>query len=206
MRSLFWHAIKKAIRPIIEIHRVFFFETDLTQPSPTVNARIPLEIRPVRLEDLDAWADELEAGGIDRQRARHRLERGEVGIVAVSGRQPAHVQWIAFSPVWVSEIGVTLVPGPGEAYSYDTVTLPGWRGNGIHPAVSSFINQYERSLGYTRHISYVRADNVQSLKVTRTKLARRQTKTVWRIRIRGMKGPLILGATRQGSPSLALPS
>jgi len=36
----------------------------------------------------------------------------------------------------------------GDAYNSCAVTLLGWHGKGIHPAVSSFINRYERSCGH----------------------------------------------------------
>jgi hypothetical protein len=52
------------------------------------------------------------------------------------------------------------------------VTLSGWRGHGIHPAVSSYINHYERSVGCTRHVTYVRADNVPSSRPWRSSGAR----------------------------------
>lgn len=173
-------AVRRLVSRVVVVRRVFFFETDLTQTPPSVTGRIPLEIRPATAADIEAFAEHLKAAGLSIDDARRRLQAGELPIIAVSGGQLAHIHWLVFAgPVSLGELGLTLHLRPGDAYNSYAVTLPGWRGNGIHPAVSSFINCYERSRGYTRDLFYVWAHNAANLRVVIGKLRRRRTKTLW---------------------------
>ncbi len=200
--GLFRRAVRKSLGRVIRIQRVFFFETDLTKPLPIVRARVPLEIRVATRQDLEAFADNLEVAGFDRQEVRRRLECGDVATLALSGGRLANVGWITFSSPSITELGVSLLLDADEVCGYDAVTLPEWRGYGIQAAAANFRNHYERARGCTRHISWARSENVQSLKSI-AKLGRKRTKTVWSIWVLGMKRPLLLGASLNGSPSLA---
>jgi hypothetical protein len=130
--------------------------------------------------------------------------RGDVLTVGFSGAALVHAGWISFSAPWIDEIGARLALGPTEACGYGAVTHPDWRGRGIQPAGALFRDEVMRSLGYTRHISWVWADNVANQR--HAERGRRRTKTVWSIWVRGMSRPLVLGATVAGSPSLVRPS
>ena len=193
---------------MIEIHRFLFFETDLTQPLPPIPAaRIPLEIHPLRAEEVETLAPAFRVAGLALQEVGRRLARGDVCIIALSGSHLVHFQWAAFSPVRIGgkgeSLGLTLHLRAGEAYSYDAVTLVPWRGRGIHPVVSEYLAQYERGRGYTRHILYVNARNRASRK-TIARLRRAHTKTVWAFRLLEGRWQVLLGATCAGSPSLTL--
>src|SRR5262249_53132656 len=41
------------LRPVLRVRRFLFFEMDLTQPFPTVETRVPLDMRVATLEDLE---------------------------------------------------------------------------------------------------------------------------------------------------------
>jgi len=188
---------------VIVVRRVFFFETDLTQTLRVATGGIPLEIRPGAAADLEAFEEDLGAAGLSVEDARRRLQAGEVPILAVSGRRLTHIHWLVFSgPVVLGELGLTLHLGPGAAYNSYAVTLPGWRGKGIHPAVSSFINRYERSRGCTCDCFYVWAHNAANLRVVVGKLRRRRTKTVWCVWLFGRRRPWSLGWKGRGAPRL----
>jgi len=194
-----WHLAARLVR----IRRVFFFETDLKQPLATATASIPLDIRVGTATDIETFARDLTAAGLSVDDAHQRLQRGEVPITAVSNGHLAHIHWLALAgPVVLGELGLTLHLGPGEAYNARAVTLPGWRGKGIHPAVSCFINRYERSGGFTRDIFYVWAHNVANLRVVVGKLHRRRTKTLWVVWLLGSGRPWTFGRTRHGVPRL----
>ena len=196
-------AVRCLVSRVVVVRRVFFFETDLTQTLPSATARIPLAIRPATAADIEAFADDLKAGGLSIDDARRRLQAGQVPIIAVSGGRLIHVQWLLFAgPVPLSELGLTLFLRPGDAYNAYAVTLPGWRGNGIHAAVNSFIKPYERSRGFTRSLFYVWAHNVAEVRFVIGKLRRRRTKTLWCVWLFGMQRPWIFGRKRQGVPRL----
>ena len=196
-------AIRGLVARVVVVRRVFFFATDFTQTLPSATARIPLDIRPATAADIEAFADDLKAGGLSIDDARRRLQAGQVPIIAVSGGRLTHVQWLLFAgPVTLSELGLTLFLRPGDAYNSYAVTLPGWRGNGIHAAVNSFIKHYERSRGYTRNLFYVWAHNVAELRFVIGKLRRRRTKTLWCVWFFRTRRPWVFGRKRQGVPRL----
>lgn len=209
VRSLWtvWGSGMRAVRHLaarlVMIRRVFFFQTDLTQPLVTAVASIPLAIRAGTIDDIDTFARDLTAAGLSVADAKQRFHRGEVPIIAVSDGRLAHIHWLVLAgPVVLGELGLTLHLGPGEAYNSLAVTMPEWRGKGVHPAVSCFINHYERSAGFTRDFFYVWAHNVANLKVVVGKLHRRQTKTFWVVRLFGTGRPWPFGRTREGVPCL----
>ena len=196
-------AVRRLAARLVVIRRVFFFQTDLTQPLVTAAASIPLAIRAGTTDDIDIFARDLTAAGLSVADAKQRFHRGEVPIIAVSDGRLAHIHWLVLAgPVVLDELGLTLHLGPGEAYNSLAVTMPGWRGKGVHPAVSCFINHYERSAGFRRDFFYVWAHNVANLKVVVGKLHRRQTKTFWVVRLFGTGRPWPFGRTRHGVPRL----
>ena len=204
-RRLFRLAVRAApllLAPVVRARRLLFFETDLDAPAPALDAApIPLDLHVATLDELMALGPALDGAGVSVEEAGRRLAAGDVAIVGIVRGQLAHLQWISFRSPWVNEIGVTLRLGPGEAAGYGAFTAPAWRGRGIHALASRFLNEEERRRGATRHVSWVWASNAPSLRVF-AKLGRRRTKTVWLIRLVGMRRPLILGATSAGAPTL----
>jgi GNAT superfamily N-acetyltransferase len=185
----------------VRVRRLLFFETDLAAPAPALaTATIPLDLHVASLDELLALGPALDEAGVSAEEARQRLAQGDVAIVGMVRGQLAHLQWISFRSPWINEIGVTLRLGSGEAAGYGAFTAPAWRGHGIHALASRFLNEEERRRGATRHVSWVWASNTPSLRAF-AKLGRRRTKTVWSIRLVGMR-PRLLGATSAGSPSL----
>jgi len=198
-------AVKIALRPLIEINRFLFFETDLTLPLAQVMARIPIEMREMAEEDIERFAALLCARGLKPDEFRRRLARGDRGLLAFSGAELTAFHWLGLSSQWLPEIGITLRLAPGEVYGYDAVTFPAWRGNRIHAALSIYVNQYAKTHGYARYLTYVRADNPRSLRTIAGRLRRRQTKVIWSIRVLGTQRPILLfGANGAGSPSFDL--
>ncbi len=188
--------------PLVRVRRLLFFETDLDAPAPALEAAtIPLDLHVAALDELLALGVALDEAGVSPEEARQRLAEGDVAIVGMVSGQLAHLQWITFRSPWINEIGVRLRLGPGEAAGYGAFTAPAWRGHRIHTFASRFLNEEERRRGASRHVSWVWASNTPSLRAFAT-LGRRRTKTVWSIRLVGMRRPLILGATPAGSPSL----
>lgn len=198
--GLAWRLSMRALRPVLRIDHVLFFETDLTRPLPPVSTRVPVEIRVVDADGLETFAVELEGVGLHREDVRHRLELGDVPIIATSGGMLAHIQWMSTRAPEVTEISAALLLEPGRACAYGALTLPQWRGHGIHAAVSRAVREYERERGYTHHVSWADAANAQSLR-TNEKLGHRLTKNVWAVRTLGMAQPLFLGTPRGGRPN-----
>jgi GNAT superfamily N-acetyltransferase len=92
-----------------------------------------------------------------------RLRRGELCFLAVSGDAIAHVNWICFS--W----GDALPEHPirlreGEVFTTDGLTLPAFRGKGLHAFVLRAMLAYAREQGYAQAYTLTRADRTASYK------------------------------------------
>jgi GNAT superfamily N-acetyltransferase len=92
-----------------------------------------------------------------------RLRRGELCFLAVSGDATVHVNWICFS--W----GDALPEHPlrlreGEVFTTDGLTLPAFRGKGLHAFVLRGMLVYARERGYTQAYTLARADRTASYK------------------------------------------
>jgi len=203
LKSFLTKGVARVTKYVIEVKRFYFYETDLKGHLADWKARVPLVIRPASPEELQQHGEVLEENGLAREEVERRIGRGDVCLLAYSQHEPVFFQWITFSTTWIGEIGVTLLLEPGDSYNYDSVSFPRWRGNQIFPTVLCFANRYERSKGFVREIYYVRMDNASSRRVMK-KLGCKRTKTIWWIRLLRMPRPILLGATRQGSPSFAV--
>ena len=201
LAGLCWRALRHAIRPVVRFDHVLFYETDLSEPLPPVKTGVPVEIRVVGAFELERFAAQLEECELHQEDVRHRLEAGDLPIIATSGRELTHIQWMTARAPQVTEIGAMLLLDPGRACAYDALTLPKWRGHGIHAAASRVVWENERDRGYTHHVSWVEASNVQSLR-TNEKLGHRLTESVWAIRFIGMRRPLLLGDGANRRPRL----
>jgi len=148
------------------------------------------------------FADDFLRLGVDPGQARQRLERGDVALLAIARDELVSLSWLSQSAAWIDEAAVWLHPGPGEASVYGGGTLPAWRGHGIAPALWRYVEQWGHANDLVRLISWVRADNTQSVKTT-LRLGRRRTRTVWKVWACGMTQPLALNAGREGSPALS---
>src|SRR5262249_30679359 len=134
------HGIRTILRPVLRVRRFVFFEMDLTQTFPQLQARVPLEMRVASAEDLEAFGEALEELGVDMVKGRQRLARGDLLTLALHRGTLVHAGWVTFSSPYIEEIGVILELQPGEACGYGAVTHPDWRGLGIQPAAALFRN------------------------------------------------------------------
>ncbi|MDO8479274.1 MAG: hypothetical protein Q7W02_24405 [Candidatus Rokubacteria bacterium] len=197
--------IRKLLRPVVRVRCLLFFEMDLTQPFPVIEARVPVTMRVATAEDLDTLADELTSFWVNLAAAREQLDRGDLLCLTFANGTLVNRGWVTFSSPSVEELGVLLELQPGESCLYGSVTRPEWRGFRIEPAAALFRNGLQRARGYRRHISWVWADNQANVRPQATR-GRRVTKRVWTVWIWGMRRPLLFGATRKGSPSLVRPA
>ena len=185
-------ALWKTLRPVIRTERVQFFESDLSRPLPSIQTRATPTLRVGSRADLTTFADGFARLGVDLEDARERLDRGDVFFLAIARGELASLSWLSQNPTWVDEAAVWLQLGAGEASVYGGVTLPAWRGFGLAPALWRYVEQWAHEQGLVRLITWVRADNVQSVKTT-LRLGRRLTRTVRKVWALGMARPRVLG-------------
>jgi len=192
--------IRRLLSPVVRIDRLIFFVADLSKPLPRVQARTAVEIRLATRKDFETFAPVFRLIGVDSAEIQSRIARGDVALLALAGGELAHVLWITLVAPDVSEIGARVLLGPGEVCAYEGFTPPEWRGHGIDPAVGSAALEYERAMGYARHIGWAWASNFASTR-TMFKLLP-ATRRIWSIWVLGMRRPVALGIRRRGTPPL----
>lgn len=192
--------LKRAVKPIIQIDRYIVHERDLTVANSEITARVPLEVRLLKIGDAEDFAATFMQSA---ERVRQRLTNGDECIIGIVGNQMVHFQWFLVSSklcrVPIGEFGLALVIRPGDVYSCSGYTLQDWRGKGIAAEVASVKHQYLRSLGCTRKFSDVRADNVQSSRAFGKVGNWTATRTVWVVRVFRSRRPWIFGTASDQS-------
>jgi len=195
------------MRRLMCIRRVVFFVQDFGpdpvpgEASPAV-ATVPVRFKLAIPEDVDRYAADLLAVGVEPAEARRRLTVGDIGYFGVVGDRLVHQSWETSQQPQVDEIGMRLILAPGETSSYGTVTTPGWRGHRIQPASFAFRIQSRRARGVRRTYSWVSGDNAANLRVHAGRGSRRLA-VVWTLRVLGMRHPRVLWVNPPGALPLA---
>jgi hypothetical protein len=92
-------------------------------------------------------------------RVADRRARDDLCVVAYKHDTLVHARWAALTPIpmWG---GDTLYLDPDEAYTYDSYTIPAFRGQGISSEARVFLIKYLASQGVHRTYTTSRSDNV----------------------------------------------
>jgi GNAT superfamily N-acetyltransferase len=147
---------------------------DLPEMKPeavvTLRLALPADLDEItRLYSTDPWLYILEGapmpGAYKQARDRYfdRLRRGELCFLAMSGDAIAHVNWICFTG------GEALPDHPirlrhGEVYTTDAVTLPAFRGKGLHAFVLRAMLAHARDRGDRHAYTLARVDRTNAHK------------------------------------------
>jgi len=154
--------VLKVIKDRLFFYRgAILFARSLEDPLPDVQLDEGLTIREITAEDLDfiALTDELEAKFCQRS-----LESGATGLAALKDNQLAAYIW--FAPkvdLYLHQIYLPLAPG--EVYSFNSVTLPAFRRQGIQSTLYHWMFQLLCERGYKRVLTLVGLDNYPSLQM-----------------------------------------
>jgi GNAT superfamily N-acetyltransferase len=136
----------------------------------TLRLALPADIdRISRLYSSDPWLYLGEGPPTPRsaEKARDlyhdRLRRGELCFLAMSGDQIAHVNWSCFT--W----GDALPSHPirlrdGEVFTTDAITLPAFRGKGLHAFVLRAMLAHARARGLRHAYTLARVDRTDTFK------------------------------------------
>ena len=206
--GLIIRAARKTRRAILQVERVAFYDTDLTQPF------VGLRPLPVAVEFIVATPDDLlnryEATletdfGVEPRDVEQRLARSHIALLGLHQGVVISMLWLAFDAQRVSEIGRTMVLHPGEILTYNAVTVPAWRGCGVSPHLSLFALHFAMQHGARRHINWRRLGNAPAIRVA-AKLGDRLLAVVTAVRLLGIQQPLVFGThSAQLLPRLQCP-
>ena len=107
--------------------------------------------------DLDmAWINDLPIEDVIRRR-----EQGNQAFVAYVNSRPVAYGWVATREVEIGELGLRFTLPEGDAYCWDFVTAPAWRGRGIYPRLLQSIMSFKATQDSRLWILYA-PENVAS--------------------------------------------
>jgi ribosomal protein S18 acetylase RimI-like enzyme len=94
-------------------------------------ARADLETRPGHPGDAPTY--ERDIGTDTAATFVRRLARDEGCYLVLEDRRIVHATWIATTATWTRELQRYVSPPPGDAYVYESYTVPRARGRGLYP-------------------------------------------------------------------------
>lgn len=162
----------RAVAPWGELSCAVLLERSLLADLPpaassvevTLRLALPTDIDEIsRLYSSDPWLYLVDGPPTPASHAKacelylDRLRRGELCFLAISGEAIAHVNWTCFT--W----GDALPSHPirlraGEIFTTDGLTLPAFRGKGLHAFVLRAMLTHARTLGYSHAYTLGRVD------------------------------------------------
>jgi hypothetical protein len=170
---------KKLLLPVVRFGSLIFLECDLRKSLPE-QADLPgVTTREAFAGDEKLF--EYPQIFLERLSAGHRCF---VGIDSATGKL-ANYRWLTTSAAYIPEIDRYVILKPGEVYSYDLNTLPGFRRRGIDTYARSRTYQLLGDEGHTKILAYVRGDNVPMLQSSRLLL--KPIGRVWYVQRRGSR-------------------
>ena len=168
----------RALAPWGELGSDVLLERSLQDELPAANPDVEVKLRlalPADIDEIsrlyssDPWLYIYEGPRITgsqeiaRELYLDRLRRGELCFLAMSGKEIAHVNWTCFT--W----GDALPEHPirlrsGEIYTTDAVTLPAFRGRGLHAYVLRAMLAHARARGSRHAYTLARVDRTDTYK------------------------------------------
>ena len=110
---------------------------NLDEPLPaSPGARVPAAFVRIGPEDAQELALAMEGDGAA---VLQRFARGKHCYVARIESKLASYGWVTFDEEGIGELGISIRLQAGEAYIWDCVTLPAYRGLRLYPALLAYI-------------------------------------------------------------------
>jgi GNAT superfamily N-acetyltransferase len=139
---------------MLRVDRLRVYDRRLDAPAPPSGVPPGVE---VRVADQPLAAGDVAARW--HPQAAERLRDGQACAIAHHETELVAYCWLSCTPVWVGEIGRTVIPGPEDVYLYDAFTMPEWRGRGLFSAMIAPLLALARSRHRRRALIFVGAGN-----------------------------------------------
>ncbi len=108
-------------------------------------------------DDIDAYLRFRPRANADQ--IVERLRGGVTCVASWFGKDIVDAGWMATGSAFVPYMNRHLVIDPGDIYTFDSYTAPGFRGRGIHAARGTFAGIQNQADGFSRSISLVAFEN-----------------------------------------------
>jgi len=200
LTNLFIHGLEKICSPLLRLGTIYFFVRELDENLPETKNPPGLTLRPASVIDLPlmaaAWGDD----GHTIEKLHDRLRNGDVCFMALDpNSRIVHARWATSQRANIPDLGMDLILGPGEAFTYDSYTVPESRGRRIDSIVRCYALNWLRANGVVRACTFVRGDNPASLRAVRR--LQQPAGTFRYLKLRGFK-PWVMGKPASSLPPL----
>ncbi|MBI3091572.1 MAG: GNAT family N-acetyltransferase [Candidatus Tectomicrobia bacterium] len=164
--------------------RLVLYDVDLATPPKLQEARLEARYDILSAATPEKHADLL--GYLAARTVEQRFERGEDCYVAHVHDKVAAYGWVSYREAEIGELNKTMVVKPREAYLYDFVTRPEFRGQNFYPALLGRILKDLERRRYRRVYIFVLRENAASRRGV-SKAGFRQFQVVTCLKILGFR-------------------
>lgn len=123
-----------------------------------IEPKVPVQLRAGTSADLDLCRFLFPSEKV--QIFENRLQANLTWVLGFVESRLAYSSWITFTDELDTETGSIIKPTEGEAYLFDSFTIPLFRGLGLHTFMTAQQLNIARSMGAQRAITLILADNL----------------------------------------------
>ena len=141
------------------------YEYLLEMPIKKIEPKIKVTIRAATEDDLDKFK------GIVNERKiklfKKRFKKDRICFMALDQEKIAYFGWISFDDEYESIFQIIVKVNDKEAYWFDCHTIPEYRRNGLHSAITAKALIYLKDKGCKKVLTHVMKNNIYSRKAFR---------------------------------------
>lgn len=138
------------------------YECLLKMPIEEIEPKIKVTIRAAVEDDLDKFKGMVNERKIKLFRKRFKKDR--ICFIALDQEKIAYFGWISFDDEYESIFQIRVKVNHKEAYWFDCHTMPQYRYNGLHSAITAKALIHLNDKGCKKVLTHVMKDNIYSRK------------------------------------------
>src|SRR5262245_52104831 len=153
----------KLLRGVGAARWELLWERPLDVPLENVTAKVSVQIEVLdqtHIADYLQFRPDTNPADISQ-----RLTNGQWCFIAHHQGRIVHADWIMTGQVWLVYLACELPLAPDEVYSYDSFTVPEFRGQNIAAARSVYMHRTMQERGYKRVVTMTLPDNQAAIRM-----------------------------------------
>jgi RimJ/RimL family protein N-acetyltransferase len=143
-----------------------------------VTAKIPVEVvigTPTHIDMARGLFPEQKL-----EQFRQRLADGKMWILALAEGKVVYSTWLTFQDEYEPNLGIWVKLVPGEAYNFNSYTIPGFEGLGLYTLCLTHVMKYSAKNGAQKLLGLVFPDN-RAVRSVMKKLGFREKELITRV-------------------------